>query len=72
VRKLADAPKHTRTGRFDALRSEQGKEAANQLIGEVNAELAARRARRAQLVEAAMKNIRNILGVDSGMRTCCK
>jgi len=61
VRKLADAPRHARTGRFDALRSEQGKGAANQLIGEVNAELAARRERRAQLAEQAIKNIRNII-----------
>ena len=62
VRKLADAPKHARTARFDALRQEQGKTTANQMINEVNAELAARREAMAKKIEDVKASIRTTTG----------
>ncbi len=66
VRKLADAPKHARAGVFEGIYRDEGKEAANQLMSEVNTELAHRRERRATRANEAMAAIRKITGAGSG------
>lgn len=66
---LANAPKHGRAAYFETLRRSQGRVAANQLIEEVDAELAERRKCKAKVVEQAKQSIRDYMG-GGGQNEC--